>query len=81
MIPKPLAQLAEVIKDTLSSVANLSKSFRTFIMETVKLYLTSSGRIILALMAKCGYSCESRFRQIFKKPYDWMALNRHFRQI
>ena len=26
----------------------------------------------------CGCSCESRLRQNFKKPFDWIAFNRHF---
>ena len=33
MIIKPLTQLAEIIEDALSSMANLSKSFRTFSTE------------------------------------------------
>ena len=29
-------------------------------------------------MARCGRSCESRFRQNFKKSFDWMTFNKHF---
>ena len=29
-------------------------------------------------MARCGCSCESRFRQNFNKSSDWMAFNAHF---
>jgi len=29
-------------------------------------------------MARCGRSCESRFRQNFKKSFDWLSFNRHF---
>ena len=29
-------------------------------------------------MARCGRSCESRFRQNFKKPFDWLLFNRPF---
>ena len=29
-------------------------------------------------MARCGRSCESRFRQNFKKPFDWFSFNRTF---
>ena len=78
MIIKPLTQLAELIEDALSSVANLSKSFRTFIIETMELYLTSSGRMNFTQMARCGRSCESRFRQNFKKSFDWMTFNKYF---
>lgn len=78
MIIKPLIQLTELIENALSSVANLSKSFRTFIIETMELYLTSSGRMNFTQMARCSRSCESRFRQNFKKSFDWVAFNRHF---
>ena len=70
--------LAELIEDALSSVANLSKSFRTFIIETMELYLTSSWRMNFTQMARCGRSCESRFRQNFKKSFDWMTFNKDF---
>jgi hypothetical protein len=78
MIIKHLTQLAELIEDTLSNVANLSKSFRTFIIETMELYLTSSGRMNFTQMARCRRSCESRFSQNFKKSFDWMTFNKHF---
>ena len=78
MIIKPLTQLAELVEDALPSVVNLSKSFRTFIIETMELYLTSSGRMNFTQMARCGRSCESRFRKNFKKPFDWLTFNKHF---
>ena len=63
MIIKLLTQLAELIEDALLSMANLSKS---------------SGRMNFTQMARCGRSCESRFRQNFKKSFDWITFNRHF---
>ena len=78
MKTKPLIQLREMIAAVLSSMTNLGKSFRTFIIETMELYLTSSGRMNFTQMARCGRSCESRFRQNFKKPFDWLSFNRHF---
>ena len=75
---KPLIQLREMIAAAHSSMTNLGKSFRTFIIETMELYLTSSGRMNFTQMARCGRSCESRFRQNFKKPFDWLSFNRHF---
>lgn len=81
MIIKPLTQLAELIDDALSSVANLSKTFRTFIIETMELYLTSSVRMNFTYMARCRRSCESQFRQNFKKSFDYMTFNKHFVNI
>ena len=76
MKTKPLIQLREMITAALSSVTNLGNSFRTFIIKTMELYLTFSGRMIFTQMARCGHSCESRFRQNFKKPFDWLSFNR-----
>lgn len=78
MKTKPLIQLREMIAAALSSMTSLGKSFRTFIIETMELYLTSFGRMTFTQMARCGRSCESRFRQNFKKPFDWLSFNRHF---
>ena len=75
---KPLIQLREKISAALSSMTNLSKTFQSFIIETMELFLTSSGRMNFTQMARCGRSCESRFRQNFKKPFDWLTFNRHF---
>ena len=75
---KPLIQLREMIAAALSSMTNLGKSFRTFIIETMELYLTSYGRMNFTQMARCSHSCESRFRQNFKKTSDWLSFNHHF---
>ena len=37
----------------------------------MELFLTHTGRLNFTRMARCGRSCESRFRQNFKKPFDW----------
>ena len=42
---KPLIQLREMISAALSSVTNLGKTFQSFIIETMELFLTSSGRM------------------------------------
>lgn len=44
----------------------------------MELYLISSGRMNFTQMARYGHSCESRFRQNFKKSFDWMTFNKHF---
>ena len=75
---KPLIQLRELIAAALKSQTNLSKSFQSFFIETVELILTHTGRLNFTRMARCGRSCESRFRQNFKKPFDWLAFNRTF---
>ena len=75
---KPLIQLREMISKALSGQTNLSKPFQTFFIETMELFLTNTGRTNYTQMARCGKSCESRFRQNFKKPFDWLGFNKNF---
>ena len=77
-IIKPLTQLRELIAAALKSQTKLSKPFHTFFIETMELMLTHTGRLNFTQMARCGRSCESRFRQNFKKPFDWLSFNRSF---
>ena len=78
MTVKPLTQLREIVSKALSSQTNLGKSFRTFFIETMELYLTNKGRNNFTTMAKLGKSCESRFRQNFRKAFDWLSFNKSF---
>ena len=75
---KTLTQLREMIASALKSQTNLSKSFHTFFIETMELMLTHTGRLNFTQMARRGRSCESRFRQNFKKSFDWLSFNRSF---
>jgi hypothetical protein len=75
---KPLIQLREMISKALSGQTNLSKPFQTFFIETMELFLTNTGRTNFTQMARCGKSCESRFRQNFKKSFDWLGFNKYF---
>lgn len=70
-----LTQLREMIEDLLSGQTNLRKSFRKFFIETMILYIVMRGRINYTSMAMAGDSCESRFRQNFRRPFDWLGFN------
>ena len=67
-----------MISKVLSGQTNLSKSFQSFFIETMELILTHTGRLNFTQMARCGRSCESRFRQNFRKSFDWLSFNRSF---
>ena len=54
------------------------QSFQSFFIETMELILTHTGRLNFTQMARCGRSCESRFRQNFRKSFDWLSFNRSF---
>lgn len=75
---RPLTQLREMITAALRSQTNIGKSFQSFFIETMELFLTHTGRLNFTQMARCGRSCESRFRQNFKKAFDWFSFNRTF---
>lgn len=74
----PLDQLRQMCHAALSSTAKVRKSFKTFIVETMILYLTIPNRINFLQMARFGKSCESRYRQNFSKKFDWFEFNLHF---
>ena len=75
MKTNPLDQLKGICEQLLSRVANLHKSFKQFFIETMICYLSISGRVNFSQMARFGQSCESRFRQNFKRKFDWVAFN------
>ena len=74
----PLDQLTKVIKDAFNGAAKITKSFQTFFIETMILYLSIPKRINFMQMSRFGDSCESRFRQNFQKEFDWVGYNSEF---
>ncbi|MGN0195842.1 MAG: transposase [Candidatus Cryptobacteroides sp.] len=77
---KPLTQLREMIAAALPSETNLSKTFRTFFIEAMELFLTIPNRINFLQMGRFGHSSEQRFRMNFRKRFDWLSFNRVFIQ-
>lgn len=73
---KPLAQLREMISKALSGQTNLSKSFQSFFIEAMELFLTIPNRINFLQMWRFGRSSEQRFRMNFRKKFDWISFNR-----
>lgn len=74
----PLGQLTKVIKDAFNGTAKITKSFQTFFIETMILYLSIQKRINFMQMSRFGDSCESRFRQNFQRKFDWVGYNSEF---
>ena len=74
----PLGQVNELCSETLRAIGVTGKSFLEFFCETMLLYLTIPCRVNYSTLARFGKSCESRFRQNFKKAFDWMAFNKKF---
>lgn len=72
---QPLDQVQSIVASALNRTANIRKNFESFFIETMILILTIYGRLNFLSMARHGESCESRFRQNFKKRFDWCAFN------
>ena len=75
-IIKPLTQLREMILKALSGQTNLSKSFQSYFIEAMELFLTIPNRINFLQMGRFGRSSEQRFRMNFRKKFDWISFNR-----
>lgn len=78
MTLRPLIQIRDIVKNALYCTAKLNKSFQNFFIETMQLYLTIQGRVNFTQLARFGRSCESRFRQNFRKSIDWIDFNKTF---
>jgi Transposase DDE domain. len=71
-----LNQYKSICTDILNEVTTkLNKSFKTFLMETLLLYMVIPGRINFLQLGRYGKSGEQRFRQNFSKDFDWLEFN------
>ena len=71
-----LNQYRDICSDVLNKLTTkLNKSFKSFLMETLILYIIIPGRINFLQMGRYGKSCEQRFRQNFSKDFDWCEFN------
>ena len=71
-----LNQYRDICSDVLNKLTTkLNKSFKSFLMETLILYIIIPGRINFLRMGRYGKSCEQRFRQNFSKDFDWCEFN------
>ena len=62
----------------LRSQKSVKASFVSFFMDAMVGVLTISGRINFLQLARYCKSCEQRFRQNFRKTFDWIAFNQFF---
>ena len=74
-IVRPLEQVRLLVSNAIRSIKSVNASFVSFFIETMTLVLTIKGRINFLQFAGYGKSCKSRFRQNFRKPFDWLAFN------
>lgn len=72
---QPLDQVRSIVANAFNPDAKIRKSFKSFFIETMILILTIYGKINFLSLARHCESCESRFRQNFKRRFDWCAFN------
>ena len=70
-----LDQLTKIINDALNGTAKLHKSSKTFFVTTSILFLSMTKRKYVTQMALFSDCSESRFRQNFRKKFDWGRYN------
>ena len=71
-----LNQYKNICNDIIGKLTTkLNKSFKSFLMETLVLYMVIPGRINFLQLGRYGESCEQRFRQNFSKDFDWLEFN------
>ena len=71
-----LNQYKNICNDIIGKLSTkLNKSFKSFLMETLVLYMVIPGRINFLQLGRYGESCEQRFRQNFSKDFDWLEFN------
>ncbi len=71
-----LNQYRDICSDVLNKLTTkLNKSFKSFLMETLILYIIIPCRINFLRMGRYGTSCEQRFRRNFSKDFDWLEFN------
>ena len=79
-IGQPLEQVRDLCNTALRSQKSIKASFRSFFLDVMVGVLTISGRINFLQLARYCKSCEQRFRQNFRKKFDWIAFNQSFVQ-
>lgn len=72
---QPLDQVSSIVAQALNHTAKVRKNFVNFFILTMKLILTTYGKLNFLSLARHCSSCESRFRQNFKRKFDWCAFN------
>ena len=75
---QPLDQLTKINNDARNDTAKLHKSLKTVFVTTSSLFLGMTKRKNFTQMALFSDCSESRFRQNFRKKFDWVRYNLAF---
>lgn len=71
-----LNQYCGICNDVVNGfTAKVNKSFKSFLMETLVLYMVIPGRINFLQLGRYSAFSEKRFRRNFSKEVDWLSVN------
>ncbi len=76
MITREQKPYKALISSMIDKLPNINKWRRTFLIETLILYMSIRGRINFLQLARYGKYKEQRYRQQFEKPFDFLTFNK-----
>jgi len=67
-----------LIYSMIDKLPNITQWRRSFLTETLILFMSIKGRINFLQLARYGKHKEQRYRQQFEKPFDFLSFNKEF---
>lgn len=67
-----------LISSMIDKLPNINLWRRSFLIETLILFMSIRGRINFLQLARYGKHKEQRYRQQFEKPFDFLSFNKEF---
>jgi hypothetical protein len=67
-----------LIYSMIDKLPNINLWRRSFLIETLILFMSIKGRINFLQLARYGKHKEQRYRQQFEKPFDFLSFNKEF---
>lgn len=65
-----------LISNMIDRLPNINQWRRSFLIETLILFMSIKGRINFLQLARYGKHKEQRYRQQFEKPFDFLSFNK-----
>jgi len=78
MITREQKSYKVLISSMIDKLSNINQWRRSFLIETLILFMSIKGRINFLQLARYGKHKEQRYRQQFEKPFDFLSFNKEF---
>jgi hypothetical protein len=78
MITREQKPYKTLISNMLDKLPNINLWRRSFLIETLLLFMSIRGKINFLQLARYGKFKEQRYRQQFEKPFDFLTFNKEF---